>query len=395
MNFWKPVGLIAIGIAAILAWMQFAPGAGITKDAGTSDTSSVRGNQQASSTTSGASGRGSQGSGQARSGQGRGRPPALVVAQPAIEALINDRLKAVGSGMAKASVSVAPLSGGLLEEVLVSSGEYINKGDVLARLDNEEQQIARDRAARLVDNAAIEESRLAKLFRSRTASEADLIRARAALTDARLALRDSELTLARREIKAPVAGFVGLIDVDQGNFVTPQTELVTIDDRSTIVLEFWVPERFSDQVAIGQSIEATSQANPAVVHRGTITGIGSRIETDSRTLPVQAELGNGDDTLRPGMAFNINLNFTGQSYPAVDPLAIQWDSKGSYVWVLEESKVKRVPVQIIQRNPESVLVAGALEAGEKVVTEGLMRLRPGASVREQGVSSNRNNNTGS
>ncbi len=310
-----------------------------------------------------------------------------MVVQPVTQALINDRLKAVGSGMAKASVSVVPFSGGLLSEVIVVSGQTVEKDTVLARLDDEEQLIARDRAARAVENASINETRLATLYRSQSASEVALIQSRADLADAKLALRDAELTLARRSIRAPIAGIVGLVTVDEGNFVTPQTEIVTIDDRSIIMLDFWVPERFSGQLAVGQRVEATSQANPAMPHVGTITGIGSRIETDSRTLPVRAELNNNDDTLRPGMAFNISLSFTGQSYPAVNPLAIQWDSKGSFVWVVADEKVQRVPVQIIQRNPESVLVAAELLDGAETVTEGLMALRPGASVRLQGGKS--------
>ncbi len=388
MNYWKPTGIVAtctaIGLAGVLVWQQYGS-ALTTTESGQNGSSAPQSSQQAQ-----------RGSGQRSSGgsRGGGRPPALVVAQPVVEAVINDRLKAVGSGKAKASVSVVPLSSGLLDELLVKSGQYVDKGTVLAKLDNAEQKIAHDRAVQQEDNAAIDEARIANLFRSNTISESELIEARSALIDARLSMRDTKLTLTRRNITAPIAGVVGLIAVNEGNYVTPQTEIATIDDRSTLVLEFWVPERFSNQVATGQSIQATAQANPARVHNGTITGIGSRVESDSRTLPVQATLNNEDDSLRPGMAFNINLNFAGQSYPAVDPLAIQWDSKGSYVWALEESKVKRIAVQIIQRNPESVLVAGEIAAGTEVVTEGLLALRPGASVRVQPSNGESNNRQG-
>ncbi len=319
-----------------------------------------------------------------RSGGG-GRPPALVVTQPARQALINDRLSAVGSGAALSSVSVVPLSGGILTEVLVQSGERVNQGDLLARLDNEEQLIARDRAARTAEDAAIDEERLVKLFRSNTSTEVELNSARAASADAKLALREAELTLTRRTITAPIAGVVGLVAVDTGNYVTPQTELVTIDDRSTIIVEFWVPERFANQVSVGQAVEATAQANPGQLYEGVISGIGSRIETDSRTLPVEARLDNTSDSLRPGMSFELELDFTGQQYPAVNPLSIQWDSKGSYVWRVAEEKVQRVPVTIIQRNPESVLVTGDIKPDDPVVVEGLLSLRPGAPVRMQGA----------
>ncbi len=367
MSAWKLGGLAAVLIAAGVFWWQQSgttPQSGEATQAGTASPAGNRG--------------GSGGAG------GRSAPPTLVVARPVIDAIINDRLQAVGSGKALASVSVVPLSSGLLTDVLVKSGQQVQRNDVLALLDDDEQVIARDRAARLAENAAVDEARLAKLYRSRTTTEAELIRTRADLADAKLALREADLTLARRSIKAPIAGVVGLIPVDSGNYVTTQSEIVTIDDRSTIIVEFWVPERFAGQIALGQQIRATAQANPSRVYAGIITGIGSRVESDSRTLPIQAQLNNQDDSLRPGMSFNLTLNFTGESFPAVDPLAVQWDSTGSYVWRLVEDKVERVPVQIIQRNPESVLVASELTAGDQVVTEGLLSLRPGAVVRLQG-----------
>ncbi len=328
----------------------------------------------------GNSGRPAQGSGR----RGGGRPPPLVVTRPATMALINDRLKAVGSGTAMASVSVVPLSSGMLTEVLVDSGQRVKSGDVLAKIDNESELIARDRAARTVADAANDANRIAKLVRSNTATSVELDRARATLADAELALREAELKLSRRTITAPISGIVGIVPVDKGNYVTTQTELSTIDDRSTIIVEFWVPESFANQVSIKQPVEAVALANPSKTYDGFISGIGSRIETDSRTLPVQATLNNDSDSLRPGMSFELQLRFAGQEYPAVNPLSIQWDSNGSYIWKIVEDKASRVPVTIIQRNPESVLVDAELEPGDAIVIEGLLSLRPGATVRTQG-----------
>ncbi len=373
MKSWKFGGLAAIVVIAAASFWWF-------------QTQDMTGSDEAQTATGGAgnNGRGNGGPGSGPGGRGQGA--SLVVVRPVVDAIINDRLKAVGNGTALASVSVVPLSSGLLTDVLVKSGQRVSKGDILALLDDDEQSLARDRAARTAENAAVEEARLAKLYRTRTTTEAELIRTRADLADANLALREAELALARRKIAAPIDGIVGLVAVDSGNYVTTQSEIVTIDNRETIVLEFWVPERFANQIAVGQPIEATAQSNPSRVHHGLITGISSRVESDSRTLPVEAQLDNSDDRLRPGMSFNLTLAFNGETYPAVDPLAIQWDSTGSFVWRIRDDKAERIPVQIIQRNPESVLVSSELVAGDDVVTEGLLTLRPGAQVRIQGAA---------
>jgi RND family efflux transporter MFP subunit len=329
----------------------------------------------------GGSGRPAKAGGGSRSG---GRRPALVVTSPVTVALINDRLKAVGSGTAVASVSVVPLSGGILTDVLVTAGQRVKKGDVLALLDNESELIARDRASRAATDTATDATRLTKLYRSKTSTEVELNRAKALLADAELALREAELKLARRTVTAPISGIVGLVPVDKGNYVTPQTELITIDDRSTIIVDFWIPETFANKVSLSQAIDAIALANPGKTYKGNVSGIGSRIETDSRTLPVQAKLDNSSDNLRPGMSFELLLKFAGLEYPAVDPLSLQWDSKGSYIWRMADGKVERVSVTIIQRNPESILVDAQIAAGDSIVKEGLLSLRPGASVRTAG-----------
>ncbi len=326
------------------------------------------------------------GSGSAGGRSGGGRPPPLVVASEVTEVLINNRLKAVGNGTAQASVSVVPLSGGILTEILVSSGQRVEANAVLARLDDAEQIIARDRAASEAIEAQSDANRLEQLFRSRTTTQVELNRARAALNDAQLALRDAELKLTRRTITAPIAGIVGFVSVDIGNYINAQTELMTIDDRSSLDVEFWIPERFANKVSLGQAVEAVALADPGNPHDGVISGIGSRIEPSSRTLPLKALVDNSDDSLRPGMSFELQLSFAGQSYPAVNPLAIQWDSQGSYVWQIIDDKVQRVPARIIQRNPESVLVDAQIKPGDQIVSEGLLSLREGASVRIDGAA---------
>lgn len=330
-----------------------------------------------------------RGGGGAPGGGRGGRPSPLVVASEVSEALINDRLKAVGSGSAQASVSVVPLSGGILTEVLAAPGQRVEAGEVLARQDAEEQQIARDRAGRAASEAQSDVTRLRQLIRTSTATQVELDRARAALTDAELALRDAELKLSRLTITAPIAGVVGFVAVDSGNYVEAQTELLTIDDRTAIAVEFWVPERFANQIVLGQSISAIALADPGTVYAGLINGIGSRIEPASRTLRVKALIDNQNDRLRPGMSFELQLDFPGQSYAAVNPLAIQWDSNGSFVWRLNDDKVERVAARIIQRNPENVLIDSELAIGDQVVSEGLLSLRQGATVRVEGGATRR------
>jgi multidrug efflux pump subunit AcrA (membrane-fusion protein) len=85
------------------------------------------------------------------------------------------------------------------------------------------------------------------------------------------------------------------------------------------------------------------------------------------------------------MAFSVSMRFPGDTFPAVDPLAVQWDAEGSYVWQIVEGKSMKTRVRIIQRNPDVVLVDAELRSGDAVVVEGLQRVREGADVRIAGA----------
>lgn len=100
-----------------------------------------------------------------------------------------------------------------------------------------------------------------------------------------------------------------------------------------------------------------------MVIEGAVVAVDSRVSETSRLLRVQASFDNDADRLRPGMAFSISMTFPGDAFPAVDPLAIQWDSDGAYVWTAVEGKARRVPVHVIQRADDAVLVDADLRRG--------------------------------
>ena len=324
-------------------------------------------------------------------GRGGGPPrETLVVTSPVTLSRLDDRLEALGDGEALASVTVVPRDSGTLTDVPVVSGQRVEAGDPVATLDDEAEKIARDIAAREVEDATVARDRAARLVRSRAGARTDLDAAENALARAELALRDARLELDRRTVRAPIAGTVGLVELERGDRVTAETPIATIDDRSTIRVDFRVPERFADRVREGQPIEASSFALPGTELAGEIVAVGGRVERDSRTLPVQAAIDNAADRLRPGMSFSVTLRFEGEELPAVDPLAVQWDSTGSFVWKVVPGDggapaATRVPVRIVQRNPESVLVSAELASGDPVVVEGLLSVREGAPVRVQGA----------
>ncbi len=372
MSFWKQLALsFVVLVAAVGAWAFFFPGAPQMLERVGLGWVAAAVPERKSATDQPAGG----------SQAGRfSAQPALVIAMPIGLETINDRLSAIGSGRAVSSVSVTPFASGRLTEILVESGSRVEAGDPIAKLDSDAEEIALDRSRIALEDAEARRDRVKALRSTNTATAVQVTEAELVVRNAQLAVRDAELTLARRSISAPITGIVGILPVSVGNTVSTQTEIATIDDRSRIVIEFWVPERFASLIEVGQPMSAVSIARPNETFDGIISALDNRIDAQSRTLRVQARLDNKHDLLRAGMSFQVSMAFPGDSYPAVDPLAIQWSTDGAFVWLVEDGITRRAPVRIIQRNTDNVLVAGDFGTAGSVVTEGIHGVREGAEV---------------
>ncbi|TYC51185.1 efflux RND transporter periplasmic adaptor subunit [Rhodobacterales bacterium] len=370
MSVWKQLVLtVVMLVVAAGLWARFYPGAG------------------AYLTAWGVAGLvpfdvsdGSQKTAGAGPQRGRGRPQGFVVTTPVIEITINDRLSAIGTSTALQSVAVTPFTSGRMTEVLVKSGASVKRGDVIARLDSDAEKIAVERAANAVKDAEARLDRMKVLQKTNTATTVQVTDAELAKENARLELREAELALARRSIETPIGGTVGILPITAGNYVTSQSVIATIDDRSEILVDFWVPERFASAIKVGSPITATSVARPGETFEGVISAVDNRIDIDSRTLQVRARFPNKNDTLRAGMSFQVSMKFPGDLFPAVDPLAVQWGADGAFVWAVKDGKGERVPIDIIQRNTDSVLVKAPLTPDDDVVTEGIHLVRQGAEL---------------
>lgn len=368
------VASLVILTAAAAAWIVFVPGSAATLasygivlpfDAPVGDEASA-----------GPAERGPGGGGR----PGGNNRQTNVVTTPVTLATINDTLRAIGEGTATRSVTVSSPAGGVLAEVLVRPGQVVAAGDVIARLDAEAEQIAFDRAKLASDDAEATLARTEGLASSNVVATTALTAAQLAVANAELELRNAQVALTRRTITSPIAGSVGLIRVTPGNYVPAQTAVTTVDDTSAILVDFWVPERYAAAIVPGLPVVVSAVALPGRIFEGEVSAIDNRIDPASRTLQVQAEIPNDDRMLRAGMSFSVALNFPGEQYPTVNPLAILWSAEGSYVWKYDNGKATRVMAEIVQRNSDGVLVRAELAAGDAIITEGILQLTEGATV---------------
>jgi len=381
--------LISLVVLIVVAagYIYFVPGSDVTlHNLGITaqiPTAYATGDASASGTTP-APGTGGQRAAGAAGGRAGGRGPQVqtVITVPVTTATINDRLNAIGQGTSSQSVSVTSQATGTLQKLAVNPGDTVAAGDIIGQLDDDAEKIAYDKAKLAVDDASDAMQRTQTLAKTNNATTVQLSAAKLALDNANLELRNAKLTLDKRSIVTPISGTVGLFQVTAGNAVGAQTVVTTVDDTSSILVNYWVPERYAPIIKTGLPVAAQAIALPDKSFDGTVSAVDSRIDPTSRTLQVQAKIPNAAGVIKPGMAFSVSMAFPGETYPAVDPLAIQWGADGSYVWLLTaDSKVVKDKVEIIQRNSDGVLVKGNLKPGQQVVSQGVLMLADGATVR--------------
>lgn len=324
---------------------------------------------------------GGQGQGQGQGGPGRRADgPPLVVVVPVTEGVANARLDAIGTGEALNSVTVMPQGSGVVTQLNVKPGDAVKAGQLLGQLDNQSELLARDKAA-VTLKGSLETK---KTYEGSNASITRLQQFTAGVTaeEAELELSIAEANLKKRDIIAPANGVAGIVQISLGANVTPQTPIVVLDDRSSLLVDFYVPEHFVSLLKPGMPLEARTIAFPGEVFRGEVAALDNQMDAVSRTIRVRAKIGNAEDRLRGGMSFTVTLRFGGERYPAVDPLAVQWDAEGAYVWRLGEGdKAEKVRGSVIQRDADRVLFKADIRTGDRLVTEGVQRLRPGMAVK--------------
>lgn len=325
------------------------------------------------------------GCGDKQDGNRGGGPPAVVTTAVMAIGPWTDRIEVLGTTTAKESVTITAKVSETVSKVSFDSGEEVRAGDVLVILSDQAEVAGLDEA----DAAFREAQRLLErqqvLARRQLVAVSQLDAQRAARDAARARLGQVRAQISDRVITAPFDGVLGLRQVSAGSLVTPGTVITTLDDVSSIHLDFSIPERQAPLLSVGQPVTATSEAYPGETFSGAIASLGSRIDPVTRSLPARAAFDNPNRKLRAGMLLEAGLQRAARDTLKVPELALQQVGQQAFVFrVGAEDKVDQVPVRIGARQPGWVEIVEGLKAGDRIVVEGVVKLKPGAKVTEAG-----------
>ena len=316
---------------------------------------------------------------------GWGGRASLVVVQPTRMQSIVEQVEAIGTALTNESVNLTAKVTDTVSKVNFEDGQSVQKGTVLVELTNTEETAQLTEAQATLAEATRQFERVQNLITQGLASELQLDeeQVRKQTAEARL-----EAILARlddRLVRAPFDGVLGFRNVSPGTLLTPNTVVTTLDDLSVIKVDFSVPENYLSVVHVGLEVSAKSAAYTDRTFSGNVKTIGSRVDPVTRAVFIRAHVANQDDLLRPGMLLTVSLIRNRANVMVIPEEALIPIQDKQFVFLVdEEDKASRAEVEIGRRRAGVVEVLGGLNLGDKVVIEGVQRLRPGSTVRLKG-----------
>jgi membrane fusion protein (multidrug efflux system) len=317
------------------------------------------------------------------------RPVNGVSVEAAREESWTPRLAAIGTFKAVPGIDVSGQLAGLVAEVAVRNGQDVEKGALLFRIDDATEQADLKSNAATLKNATVAYERQQSLMARGVAAQANLDLAIAARDTAAAAVERAKVLISQKAITAPFAGRVGIRKVDVGQYVAAGAALTSLQQLDPIYLDFPAPEQFLGDLALGQSVTARIDGLDGAKATGKIVNIDARVDRDTRTVLVRAEIPNPDKKILPGMFANAEVEAGAPRKSVTAPrTAIAYSLYGDSVYVAvpdqtnsDTLRAERRFVRLGEVRGERVALLEGVKPGDKVVTQGQVKLQPNAPVK--------------
>ncbi|MFC3194717.1 efflux RND transporter periplasmic adaptor subunit [Marinicella sediminis] len=291
-------------------------------------------------------------------------------------------VEALGTLRANESVTITSTVTELVTDIHFTDGQRVRQGDLLITMDtSDELALLAEEQARLAE-AQRQVKRLQPLARQNTASKSalDTQQSLVSVSEARIEGINSQIN--KRRITAPFDGVVGLKNISVGALAQPGNELATLDDDTTMKMDFSVPEKHLSYLMAGLEITAQSQAFPGKMFNGTISSIDSRINPNTRAVQVRALIDNPEQLLKPGILMRIKLLTQQRESLLIPEGAVTSSGTNQSVFVINptDSTAQQVSIKTGSRYDGKLEILSGLDAGDQVVIHGNLRIQNGSQV---------------
>lgn len=317
-------------------------------------------------------------------------PPDAVTSVVAQKAQWPATLGVIGTMEAVHGVVVSADLPGTVDRINFDSGKAVRQGDVLVELDTKQEraQLASLEAQR--DLAKINFGRMQQLVNEGVISRAEYDQAVAQQRATEANVAEVRATIARKTIRAPFSGILGIRKVNLGQYLAGGNPIVPLQSLNPIYVNFGVPQQAVGQIKVGRTLRITSDEFPGKVFTGRVTALDSVVDSATRNIQVQATLSNPDGKLRPGSFVQVEVAVGApQDVVALPASAINYAPYGDSVFVITDMKdqkgesyrgVRQQFVKLGGSRGDQIAVTSGVNPGDEVVTSGVFKLRNGAHV---------------
>lgn len=315
--------------------------------------------------------------------QKKEQKPTPVIVVSAFKDRFVDKVEAIGTLRANESITLASTVTEIATAINFTDGQRVSKGDILVEMTDKEEKALLDQQRALVNESKQQLDRTRELVKSGAAPNAVLDERQREYSSARAALTALQSRLEDHIIVAPFDGVVGLRNLSPGTLLQPGTPITTLDDDSVMKLDFSVPSVFLSSLKPGIKIVAKASGF-STPFEGEISAVDSQIDEVTRSVMVRAILSNPESLLKPGLLMTVELQKNPRESIAVPESAIVPEGKKHFVYVVKEGEpphlIEKREIMIGSRKAGMVEIMTGLQEGEKIVTQGTMMVRDGASV---------------
>ncbi|MEH8141374.1 efflux RND transporter periplasmic adaptor subunit [Aeromonas veronii] len=297
-------------------------------------------------------------------------------------------IEAIGFIEPNQGVTLSTELAGTIDAITFESGKPVKADQLLLSLDSTVERANLRASQAKLPAAKAKFDRFQNLYKTSSISKEQLDEAEAAYRSLEADIESLKATIARREVRAPFSGVVGLRNVFLGQYLQPGTDIVRLEDTSVMRLRFTVPQTDISKIKLGQTIKINVDAYPKTQFDGHITAIEPAVNFQSGLIQVQADIPNNDGQLRSGMFARASIILpTVKDQIVIPQTAISFTLYGQNVYVLKEGeetdkegnkvkvlRAKQVVVKAGERRGNDVHVLSGIQAGDQIVLSGQVRL---------------------
>ncbi|MGV2833991.1 efflux RND transporter periplasmic adaptor subunit [Pseudomonas shirazensis] len=326
------------------------------------------------------------------------KPPVSVAAATAEQRPWQQRLPAVGSLKALQGVELSLEQAGTVKSLHFESGQQVKQGQLLLQLDSDQEAALLGTAQADLGLAKVDYGRGSQLVGDQAISRGEFDRLTAQYRRNQAVVDQLKASLEKKSIKAPFSGTIGIRQVDIGDFLASGTVIATLQDLSSLYVDFNMPEQSLPQLALGQKVLLQVAAFPGQTFNATLSATNPKVDENTRNLLVRASLANPDGKLLPGMFASLLVLLPDPQPQVVVPeSAITYTLYGNSVYVVSPKQnadgqpenaaddkpqliAEQRTIRTGERRDGVVVVSEGLKAGERVVSAGQLKLTPGAAI---------------